>query len=324
MPPERSKTRAARADVAGTRAERHVLSLVRFLAQSPEAVYDAWLDRDALGRWLFRTPGGALASAEVDPRRGGDFTIVETRGNSQAPHFGRYVTLERPRSLAFTFAVDRTQAPSNVKIALTPLHQGTVLTVQHEVEARWAEYAPMILAGWSRMLASLSAHLSLEAQGALSVSTLVEAPRAEVWQAWTTPDGLARWWGGADAPRPEVEQMQVAPGGGFRLRIAGPQGQSFLVRGTYRDVVPDERLVYDDVCEVDGRPFYEELLEVALAPAGKAQTLLTVTAPLAPAVRQQPEAMLDDLRIGWARGWADNLDALSATFAAQRQTRSGG
>lgn len=46
----------------------------------------------------------------------------------------------------------------------------------------------------------------------LTVSRIIKAPRAAVWEAWTNPDSFAKWW----LPAPylcRVEDMDVSPGG---------------------------------------------------------------------------------------------------------------
>ena len=293
-----------------------MLRLVRYVDAPPETVLESWLDGERLGRWLFRTPGGIIKTVEVDSRDGGEFTIIETRGSIDAAHYGSFRVIEPPKRIAFGFSVTRDQAPSEVTATFASQGEGTLVTLTHAVEPQWAEYAGMILQGWSRMLASLSAQLALVGTRALGVDAIIAAPSSKVWRAWTEPGALTGWWGGVAVTRPTVERMDVRPGGGFRLRIAPGAGPVLTVTGTYREVETGKRLVYDDVCEADGEPFYEELLEATFVSLGAKRTRLKVRAPLAPAMLKQPAAALDDLSIGWARGWADNLDALTAQLEA--------
>ena len=57
----------------------------------------------------------------------------------------------------------------------------------------------------------------------LVLERTLNAPRDLVWKAWTNPEHLKRWF----APRPyeitEVE-MDLQPGGIFRIRMTGPDG----------------------------------------------------------------------------------------------------
>ena len=48
----------------------------------------------------------------------------------------------------------------------------------------------------------------------LRIDRVIRAPRSRVWEAWTSPAALARWW--LPAPtRCRVESLDVVPGGAF-------------------------------------------------------------------------------------------------------------
>jgi uncharacterized protein YndB with AHSA1/START domain len=68
------------------------------------------------------------------------------------------------------------------------------------------------------------------------------APRALVWQAWTDPVHIRQWWGPTEAGAPECE-VELWVGGRFRLQVCGPDGGLYPCHGTYREIVPLERLV---------------------------------------------------------------------------------
>ncbi|MEZ0090799.1 SRPBCC family protein [Streptacidiphilus sp. EB129] len=69
-----------------------------------------------------------------------------------------------------------------------------------------------------------------------------DAPRELVYQAFTTPELLRRWW---HANRCEVLgiEMDVRVGGNWRWAAKAFNGYEFAFYGEYREVVPDERLV---------------------------------------------------------------------------------
>jgi uncharacterized protein YndB with AHSA1/START domain len=75
----------------------------------------------------------------------------------------------------------------------------------------------------------------------LELERLIQAPRARVFEAWTRPEQMSQWF----APRPftlVIDEMDFRPGGRFRMAMRGPNGESFPFSGTYREVVPPERL----------------------------------------------------------------------------------
>ena len=79
--------------------------------------------------------------------------------------------------------------------------------------------------------------------GRIEVARMIDAPREDVFQAWTDPDQLRSWWGPGEFTCPEAE-VDLRPGGCYRLVMQPAGGDSFVVAGTYREVDPPARLVY--------------------------------------------------------------------------------
>ena len=95
---------------------------------------------------------------QVDPRVGGRFSLQVERAGELFDHVGEYLQIERPRRLAFTWAVKgfSEEAPSRVAIDIVPVGGSCELTLVHTLDARWAEYAPRTEAGWNTMLQALA------------------------------------------------------------------------------------------------------------------------------------------------------------------------
>jgi uncharacterized protein YndB with AHSA1/START domain len=79
---------------------------------------------------------------------------------------------------------------------------------------------------------------------ALELSHRFAAPREKVFEAWTHPEVLKRWW--AAAPTWETPLAEVDPreGGSYRLSMRTDTGEVHTVRGEYKEVRPPERLAY--------------------------------------------------------------------------------
>ncbi len=81
--------------------------------------------------------------------------------------------------------------------------------------------------------------------GSLEIVTtyVFNAPRERVFEAYTDPDLLSRWWG-VEGDELTIEKMDVKPGGSWRF-IGGSsdKGNEYRFRGVYHDVVAPERLV---------------------------------------------------------------------------------
>jgi len=78
------------------------------------------------------------------------------------------------------------------------------------------------------------------------ITRTYDAPRAEVWKAWTEPARIAAWWGKRGWRTPvESVTLDVRPGGVFRLNsIADADGSEMPVDTIYHEVVPPERLSF--------------------------------------------------------------------------------
>lgn len=76
------------------------------------------------------------------------------------------------------------------------------------------------------------------------VSTRVfDASRERVWAVWTQPEHVARWWGPRGFTN-TIHEMDVRPGGDWRLVMHGPDGTDYPNRMTFEEVVEPERIVY--------------------------------------------------------------------------------
>jgi uncharacterized protein YndB with AHSA1/START domain len=92
----------------------------------------------------------------------------------------------------------------------------------------------------------------------LSLTRLIDAPRANVYRAWTEPALLRQWF----APRPystPVAELDVRPGGRIMIVMQGPDGTEMPCPGVYLEVVPGRRLVTTDAFvnawEPSAKPF---------------------------------------------------------------------
>ena len=70
------------------------------------------------------------------------------------------------------------------------------------------------------------------------------SPVERVWKAWTDPDQLIQWWGPKGFTTVTAKIGDLKPGGTFHYCLRSPQGQEMWGRFVYREIVPNERLVY--------------------------------------------------------------------------------
>lgn len=75
------------------------------------------------------------------------------------------------------------------------------------------------------------------------LSRIVNAPRELVWQAWTDPQHVVKWWG----PRgfsDTTKKMDFRVGGVWEHTMHGPDGTNYPNKSTFKEIVPRERIVY--------------------------------------------------------------------------------
>jgi uncharacterized protein YndB with AHSA1/START domain len=85
------------------------------------------------------------------------------------------------------------------------------------------------------------------------VTRFFNAPRELVFDVWTSPEHVGRWWG----PRgftTTTHAIDVRPGGAWRFIMHGPDGTDYDNRITFIEVVRPERLVYAHDSGVENDP----------------------------------------------------------------------
>src|SRR5436189_7773 len=75
-----------------------------------------------------------------------------------------------------------------------------------------------------------------------------EAPKHLVYQAWTTPALIKRWW---SAKRGEVmaADVDLRVGGTWRWVMVTDDGFEVAFHGAYHELIPNERIAYTEVYE---------------------------------------------------------------------------
>jgi uncharacterized protein YndB with AHSA1/START domain len=133
----------------------------------------------------------------------------------------------------------------------------------------------------------------------------IEAPRDEVFRAWTDPEQLRRWWGPGEFTCPEAE-VDLQPGGTYKLVMQPTAGDPFVLGGTFREVEVPERLVYTWRWETgpaaDGS---ESLVSVEFHDRGDVTELVLVHSDFPPSHGAAPYQM----------GWEGGLVKLEAMMS---------
>ena len=78
------------------------------------------------------------------------------------------------------------------------------------------------------------------------ITRTFEAPRRLVFDAWTRPEHVPRWMLGPEGWTMPVCEIDLRAGGGWHFVWRKSDGTEMGMRGTYREVVPPERLVHTE------------------------------------------------------------------------------
>jgi uncharacterized protein YndB with AHSA1/START domain len=133
----------------------------------------------------------------------------------------------------------------------------------------------------------------------VTLTRVIDAPRALVFEAWTDPKHVEKWWGPKNFTS-VVDKWDARPNGSIHLKMVAQSGFSHPMTGTFHEVVPTERLVFLAIAEDDaGNPLLESLTTVTFEDV-QGKTKLTVHASavgIAPISAQ----MLQGMEMGWSQ-----------------------
>jgi uncharacterized protein YndB with AHSA1/START domain len=140
---------------------------------------------------------------------------------------------------------------------------------------------------------------------------------ADVFRAWTDPDHLD-WYYNDEQPLPtEPIELDLRVGGVWRQKMVIDRRTSYFTGGVYREIVPDEKLVFawgatDGWPELDPERLDDSPLVTVTFAEVAGGTKLSVRVEL-------PESLADDHGAGvWSMvrdGWQDTVDRLAARLA---------
>ena len=138
----------------------------------------------------------------------------------------------------------------------------------------------------------------------LTIRRRINAAPAKVYAAWTDPEKLGVWFGMPAKMQGGSVQAETDAriGGRYRISFQATDGENFQVGGVYREIVPNERLVFSWAWH--STPERESLLTISLKPDG-AGTLLTL----------HHEQFFDEAaRDGHEKGWTELLGKLEQSL----------
>lgn len=146
-------------------------------------------------------------------------------------------------------------------------------------------------------------------QNELTITRHIAASPAAVWNAWSVPANLEKWW----IPAPiacQVVTLDLRPGGGFVTRMREPGAADFQphVDGCFLEIVPEQRLVFTTVLTEGWQPAEPWLAITAILTfeAKDGGTLYS-----ARVLHKTPEDSAKHEEMGFYEGWGTAIGQLA-------------
>ena len=151
----------------------------------------------------------------------------------------------------------------------------------------------------------MSATAAVASKPSVTLQRRINVPPAKVYAAWTRPEMIVQWFGPSDARQDSVKaEMDVRSGGRFTISFIHGNGELSKVSGVYKDVVPNEKLVFSWAWYTTA----ERVSQVTVTTKADGDgTLLTL----------KHEQLFDEkARDNHALGWSGTLEKLAAYLQA--------
>jgi uncharacterized protein YndB with AHSA1/START domain len=246
------------------------LVLTRIYGAPRSLVFKAWTDAEQVARWWgprkFTNP-----VCELDVRPGGLIRIDMCGPDGQIyPMKGVFHEIIEPERLVFTStALEDEHGKPMLEILNTitfeDFHGITKLTLHARLVTKDFKMTPQVAAalsgmeqGWSESLYRLADELEDFLTAALAereifISRVFDAPLEKVWDAWTDPKQVVKWWG----PRgftTTIHEMDVRPGGVWHQTMHGPDGANYPGKSVFAEVIKHKRIVFSHSGGKEGAP----------------------------------------------------------------------
>lgn len=155
-----------------------------------------------------------------------------------------------------------------------------------------------------------------------TMSRLFRAPRQRLWDAWTRPETLARWFGPKGSAT-TIVSAEIRLGGVVHCHMDMPGVPRLWAKFVYREVTPPSRLVWEhsfsnERGEITASPFGGDwplilLNTVIFEDEGEDTRIHLISKPLDATPAE--EAEFRDATGSMAGGWGGSFEVLEAVLA---------
>ena len=155
-----------------------------------------------------------------------------------------------------------------------------------------------------------TATVTLPADEQILITREFDAPKHLVYEAWTTPELVKRWWSGQRGSM-TIAEIDLRVGGMWRYVMVANGGFEVAFHGEFREIVPNERIVTTEVYE--GAPEGVPPLNVVKFAETDGRTTLTLLVECPS--KQVRDAIIDS---GMESGMQEGMDLLEQVAISLR------
>jgi uncharacterized protein YndB with AHSA1/START domain len=284
------------------------LVITRAFEAPRRLVFEAWTKPEHLRQWMLGPSGWTMPVCEGDLRPGGRWHRVWRHASGEEMEMrGEYREIVPPEKVVSTESWGGDWPATLNTLVLSEKGGQTTATLTllyPSVAARDAALKTGMEEGVSQSFDRLAQLVATRTRTApdFLITRVLHAPRELVFQAWTTPEHMTRWFGPRGFTLPECE-IEFRAGGGFRFVLRGPDGKDYPFDGQYVEIAEPERIVFRGT--IHDAPGHEIRTTVTFADH-EGKTRLTV---------HQSYNFESDATRGAPEGWAQTLDHLTAYLA---------
>lgn len=252
-----------------TQNEREIV-ITRVFNAPRELVFKVWTEPKHIEQW-WGPKGFTTRVTELDFRPGGQWRYVMVGPDgTEYPVKGVFREIMPPERIVTSDEFDegfeqvvQADLPSEIIEAIAifeDLNNKTRLTLRimhHTAEDRRKHEEMGVIAGWNssfdcldEFLVKMAANsgdgltLTLPSDREIVVTRVFNAPRRLVFEAWTQPEHVKRWFGGCRSMTMTVCEIDLRVGGTWRYVLHdSSSGTNHGFSGEYCEIVPPERLV---------------------------------------------------------------------------------
>ena len=235
-----------------TKPSGRELVFTRVFDAPRELVFEAWTEPKHLEQW-WGPYGFRTESLSKETGVGGEWRLIMHAPNGmQFRNRVVYEDVTPPERLVYRHVGDDGKVNFETTTTFEEAGEATRVTMRQlfgsekELDEVIQKYGAD--KGGMQTMDRLGEHLATVPQihGEVELTRVFDAPREDVFRAWTDAAVMKEWFGPRNFTN-SVCEVDAQVGGALRIVMRGPDGTEYPMRGVFREVVVPERLVFSNV-----------------------------------------------------------------------------